>query len=88
MVTRSGATQNPAGPTPEYDRLFAGATDSRLGAEERETSAVELNDYLVEEAWGVPITWVTYPWVMSDKVGNFSAEMDYATTWVRTISGT
>ncbi|MEE2057201.1 ABC transporter substrate-binding protein [Rhodococcus artemisiae] len=81
MVTRSGATQNPAGPTPEYDRLFAGATDSRRSAEEREASAVELNDYLVEEAWGVPMTWVTYPWVMSDKVGNFSADMDYATTW-------
>ncbi len=81
MVTRSGATQNPAGTTPDYDQLFADATDTRRSAEEREASAVELNDYLVEEAWGVPLTWVTYPWVMSDRVGNFSADTDYATTW-------
>ncbi|TWH18028.1 peptide/nickel transport system substrate-binding protein [Rhodococcus rhodochrous J45] len=81
LNTRIGPTQNPAGTTPEYDTLIAEVTDSRRTEDERTASKVELNKYLTEEAWGVPVVWVTYPWVMSDKVGNFSTEMDYATTW-------
>jgi len=81
LNTRIGPTQNPAGTTPKYDELIAAATDSRRTEDERTASKVELNRYLTEEAWGLPIEWTTYPWVMSDKVGNFSAEMDYATTW-------
>lgn len=81
LNTRIGPTQNPAGTTPEYDALIAQVTDSRRTEDERTASKVELNTYLTEEAWGVPIVWITYPWVMSDKVGNFSTDMDYATTW-------
>ncbi|NMM89123.1 hypothetical protein B2J88_33070 [Rhodococcus sp. SRB_17] len=78
---RSGPNQNPAGLTPEYETLIAAVTDSRRTEEERTASKVKLNTYLTQEAWGIPIEWTTYSWVMSDKVGNFSAELDYATTW-------
>lgn len=81
LNTRAGATQNPAGTTPEYDALLDQVTDSTRTDDERSASAVDLNRYLTEDAWGVPIVWITYPWVMSDKVGNFSTEMDYATSW-------
>ncbi|MBH0118414.1 hypothetical protein I0Q12_02215 [Rhodococcus sp. CX] len=81
LETRVGPTRNPAGTTPEYDALLAEATDSRRTEGERADSQKQLNRYLTEQAWGVPIVWTTSPWVMSDKVGNFSAEMDYATTW-------
>ncbi len=77
---RWGPRTNPAGVTPEYQKLLADATDPRRSPDERAASAVELNRYLVEEAWGAPVTWSTAPWVMSDKVGNFSADMDYAKT--------
>jgi peptide/nickel transport system substrate-binding protein len=77
---RWGPRLNPSGVTPEYEQMLADATDPRRSEEEREASSVELNTYLVEQAWGAPLVWITYPWVMSDKVGNFSAEMDYATT--------
>ncbi|MFF0817242.1 ABC transporter substrate-binding protein [Rhodococcus sp. NPDC003318] len=77
---RWGPRTNPAGVTPEYEKLLADATDPRRSAEERDASAVELNRYLVEEAWGAPVTWTTAPWVMSDKVGHFSTDMDYAKT--------
>jgi peptide/nickel transport system substrate-binding protein len=81
LNSRAGKTQNPAGTTPEYDALLTAATDPRRAENERAAGTIELNKYLTEEAWGVPIVWITYPWVMSDKVGNFSTEMDYATTW-------
>ncbi|PBC47980.1 hypothetical protein CJ179_13955 [Rhodococcus sp. ACS1] len=77
---RWGPRTNPAGVTPEYEKMLTDATDPRRSRQEREASSVELNRYLVEEAWGAPLTWSTAPWVMSDKVGNFSAEMDYART--------
>ncbi|MCK8669802.1 ABC transporter substrate-binding protein [Rhodococcus sp. NPDC003382] len=77
---RWGPRLNPAGVTPEYTQMLAAANDSRRSEGEREASAAELNRYLVEQAWGAPLVWITYPWVMSDKVGNFSTDMDYSTT--------
>ncbi|MGN5238594.1 ABC transporter substrate-binding protein [Rhodococcus sp. SJ-3] len=77
---RWGPRLNPSGVTPEYEQMLAAATDPRRSEEEREASAVELNTYLVDQAWGAPLVWITYPWVMSDKVGNFSVDMDYSTT--------
>lgn len=77
---RWGPRLNPAGVTPEYEKMLSEATDPRRSPEERGASAVALNDYLVDEAWGAPLVWITYPWVMSDKVGNFTTDMDYATT--------
>jgi len=77
---RWGPRLNPAGVTPEYEQMLSDATDPRRSEEEREASAVALNNYLVDEAWGAPLVWITYPWVMSDKVGNFSTDMDYSTT--------
>lgn len=60
LTSRTGAPQNPAGTTPEYDALYAEATDSGRTEEERAASRIELNKYLTEDAWGVPIVWVTY----------------------------
>lgn len=77
---RWGPRLNPAGVTPEYEQMLSDATDPRRSEEEREASAVALNGYLVDEAWGAPLVWITYPWVMSEKVGNFSTDMDYSTT--------
>lgn len=81
LNSRTAPSQNPAGTTPEYDALFAKVTDSRRTDDERSASAIELNKYLTEQAWGVPIEWTTYAWVMSEKVGNFSSDMDYSSTW-------
>jgi peptide/nickel transport system substrate-binding protein len=72
---------NPGGTTAEFDAMAAAASDSRLTAEERDVRFQEMNRFLVEQAWSAPITWVNYPWVMSDKVLNFTEDMDYITTF-------
>ncbi|MFJ4840770.1 ABC transporter substrate-binding protein [Streptomyces sp. NPDC088746] len=72
---------NPAGTTPEFDRMYAAASDSRLSAEERDERYRKLNRFLVEQAWSAPVAWINYPWVMSEKVLNFNEDMDYSTTF-------
>lgn len=75
------AALNPGDVTPEYTELRALAVDSRRSPEERETAAVALNRYLVEQALAAPVVWIDFPWIMKDNVIGFSSEMDYATTW-------
>jgi peptide/nickel transport system substrate-binding protein len=75
-----GKQLNPAGTTPEFDQLLAAAADNRLTQEQRNEGYQKLNRFLVDQAWSAPITWITYPWVMSERLGGFSADMDYATT--------
>lgn len=80
-VSRWEARQ-PRGATdvPEYLELKAAAARPGLTAEEREAAARRLNAYGVEQAWGAPLVWINYPWVMTDRLHGFSVDMDYATT--------
>ncbi|WP_170231402.1 ABC transporter substrate-binding protein [Pseudonocardia kunmingensis] len=73
-------SSNPAPTTPEFEEMLTAASDSRLTDTERIARYEELNGYLVEQAWAAPISWLNFPWVMSDRVQGFSAENDYATT--------
>jgi peptide/nickel transport system substrate-binding protein len=75
-----GRQLNPAGTTPEFDALLAAAADNRKTPEERSVGYQAFQHYLLDEAWSAPITFITYPWVMSERLGGFSAQMDYATT--------
>ncbi|TQM11338.1 ABC transporter substrate-binding protein [Pseudonocardia kunmingensis] len=81
-VNRFGA-RHPGGfpDSPEFQQLLAAADDNRLEEGEREQANQALNRFVTEQAWGAPIVWINYPWVLSDRVQNFGAEMDYATTF-------
>lgn len=69
---------NPAGTTPEYDVLFAGANDNRVDPVERDARLRAVNRYPVEQAWSAPIAWLTYPWGVRDGLRGFSPDNDYA----------
>lgn len=77
------AVRQPGGfpESPEFQDLLTKAADNRLGEGEREEAYQALNTFMTEQAWGAEIVWINYPWVMSDRVQNFSVEMDYATTF-------
>ncbi|WP_181779582.1 ABC transporter substrate-binding protein [Pseudonocardia pini] len=75
-----GPQLNPAGRTPEFTRLLDAAADNRLTPEERGAGYQRLNRYLRDQAWSAPITWITYPWVMTERMQGFSPQMDYAST--------
>lgn len=80
-VSRWEARQPPGlADDPEYARLKAAASAPGLSDEDRRAAAAKLNGYTVEQAWGAPIVWINYPWVMTDRLQGFTTGMDYATT--------
>lgn len=72
--------RNPAGTTPEFDKLYGAVSDNSLSGEEADKAAEAMNRYLVKQAWHAPLVWINFKWVMSDKIQGFSPEMDFATT--------
>lgn len=72
--------RNPAGTTPEFDKLYGAVADNSVSDEKADKAAQSMNRYLVEQAWHAPLVWINFKWVMSDTIRGFSPGMDFATT--------
>lgn len=72
-------SSNPAGTDAEFEKLLAAGMDNRISPEARDEAYQKLSRYTVEQAWAAPVVWNNFPWVMTDRLQNFSAKMDYAT---------
>jgi peptide/nickel transport system substrate-binding protein len=77
----TGAAQNPAGRSPEFEALLTAANDNRMPEPEQDAAFRATTRYLAEQAWYAPILWISFPWVHSPQLSGLSMEeMDYSTT--------
>lgn len=66
--------------TSEYDELLAEASSNLLDEDERNARYAEVNRHVVEEAWVAPLVWINWPYVMDERVVNFTVDtVDYGT---------